>query len=382
MVRLSGTLFINDEVGTIEVWFDVDEELEEGLAASGAPWLIAMTPYALEFGGTIEIDRPTDSLLVENSTMLGRVYRSWYPFLKPYDIVADRQIISTGADKAVSFFSGGIDGMHTALRHTSLAGSDQVGNVDELLIVWGFDIKLDLPAEFEALYSASKPFAERLGLPLRTMVTNIRRPGSPWARRWGPLCHTMGRAACVHALEGRYRLAVWGSNFPAEHSPPEGSHPWTDQYHSSTSLKTSVDGNAYSRMTKVAFLSKYPWTLENVHVCYRNSLSSNCGKCIKCVRSGIAIDLVGLSGQCKSLSLPLPADRIERAYCGDSAEFLFFEELIDYSRTIGRRDIEKSLSIAMRRSQRFKPLMDLSKRFDTWPLAWRLRRMIVEAVTG
>lgn len=381
-VRLSGSLCVQRGLDDVEVWFDVDEDLADGLATSGAPWLIALLPYAMEYGGTIEIDRPTDSLLVENALMLGRVYRKWYPNLKPYEIVADRQIISTNADKSVSFFSGGIDGMHTALRHSPLAGPDQVGTVDELLMIWGFDIDLDTPQEFVAMYGNSQAFAEHLGVPLRSMATNIRRPNTYWKRLWGPLCHSMGRAACAHALEGRYKSAVWGSNFLAEDCVPEGSHPWTDPYCSSTNLRTAVDGNAHSRMDKVAFLARYPWALENVHVCYRDLVSRNCGECIKCVRSAIAIDLAGLAGSCRTLPVPLRPEVIQNTYCGDKFERIFFREMLEYARVTGRSDIERSLSIALRRSGYLKPLMDFAEWGKQKTAVWRLSRMLTKAIAG
>jgi hypothetical protein len=379
-VRLRGNLSIHESSEDVEVWFDVEEELADSLATSGAPWLIAMIPYAAEHGGTIEIDLPTDTLLVENATMSGRVYRKWFPFLKQYDIAANRQIITTGATKSVSFFSGGIDGMHTALRHSPLAGADQVGVVDELLMVWGFDVDLDSPGEFANIFEKAKRFSERLGIPIRSIATNIRRPNTYWRRLWGPLSHTLGRTACVHALEKRYKSAVWGSNFLAEDSIPGGSHPWTDQYNSSTSLKTWVDGNAHSRMDKVAFLSRFPWALEDVHVCYHDMSASNCGRCIKCIRSAIAIDLVGLSGICRSLSLPVPQNVIRNAYCGSPSEKTFFTEMLEYARKVGRSEIEESLSIALRRSEYMKPVMAAAQWSKGKPVMWRLGRMFSRAI--
>lgn len=379
-VRLCGNLSILEGSEDIEVWFDVDEELADGLATSGAPWLIAMIPYAAEHGGTIEIDLPTDTLLVENATMSARVYRKWFPHLKPYNIEANRQVIVTDADKSVSFFSGGIDGMHTALRHSPLAGSEQVGAIDELLMVWGFDVDLQTPEEFRNIFDNGKRFSERLGVPLRSIATNIRKPNTYWRRLWGPLSHTLGRAACAHVLERRYKSAVWGSNFLAEDSIPGGSHPWTDQYSSSTSLKTWVDGNAHSRMDKIAFLSRFPWALEDVHVCYHDMSSSNCGRCIKCIRSAIAIDLVGLSGTCRSLSLPVPQNVIRSAYCGSAAERTFFIEMLEYAQKVGRKDIEESLSITLRRSEYMRPVMSFAQWSKGKPVVWRFGRMFSRAI--
>lgn len=378
-VRLRGDFSLPGE--NIEVWFDVGEDVADGLSKSGAPWLLAMLPYGFEMGGTIEIDIPTDSLLVENLKALGFIFRRWYPELKPVELRVNSQTMRTNAEHSVGFFSGGIDSMHTVIRHLPLAGADQVGLIDELLMVWGFDIELDEPAEFAALREQVKPFVDRTGLRLQTIATNIRRPGTYWRRRWGPLTHSIGRAACAHALDRRYKKAVWAAGFRIDDAFPSGSHPMTDQYGSSNDLRISLDGSAHRRMDKVAFLAKHPWAVEDIHVCFNKAGSRNCGKCIKCVRSAIALDLAGLSDRCRTLPAITP-DLVKYAYCGGAAEEVYFREMLEYAREVGRDQTADLISRAINRSRRFRPIMEFAEWTQPKPAWWRLGRLIRQGVAG
>jgi hypothetical protein len=191
----------------------------------------------------------------------------------------------------------------------------------------------------------------------------------------------MGRAACAHALENRYRKAVWGSNYRVDYAVPEGSNPLSDQYYSSNNLEILLDGAAYRRIDKVVFLAKHPWSVKDIHVCFNDLSSTNCGRCSKCVRSKVAFELAGLSATCKSLE-PVTAELIRSTYCGDSAEQVFFGEMLDYARQIGRSDMADALSGSLRRSRCLRPLMDFANWLHTKPGVWRFGREIRRAIVS
>ena len=374
-VRLTGHFKAGNGTEDFDVWFDVDEELAGGFSESGAPWLIAAIPYGFELGGTIAIERPTDAMLLENTAAFAHIFRHWYRDLKPFEVIADKKIVDPGGEKAFAFFSGGIDSLHTATRYTSLGGTDQVGSVDELLLIWGFDIELDSPSEFAALQKQSEDFAARLGVPLRVMATNIRRPGTFWTNRWGPLCHALGKAACALALEKRYKKAIWAAGYRSDRSVVEGSHPMTDHYLSSSGLAMVYDGADSGRIDKIAFLSRFPWMLEDIHVCWRGASSRNCGKCPKCLRTEIALELTGMMARCNSLPR-VSLERIRKAYCGEPAERAFFTEMAEYAKKIGRSDMYMALCESLTRSRHRAPIVNYLSRFEKTPGLWRAGRSI------
>jgi hypothetical protein len=56
--------------------------------------------------------------------------------------------------------------------------------------------------------------------------------------------------------------------------------------------------------------------------------------------------------------------------------------MLEYARATGRSDIERSLSIALRRSGYLKPLMDFAEWGKQKTAVWRLSRMLTKAIAG
>src|SRR4029453_325872 len=149
-VRLSGVITSSEGVRT--VWYDLPAAMEPFISESGAPWLLTMLPFAAASGESIEMSLPLDPFFFENVRGLLGTWNSWYPHLKRIDIQAPLLRASPTAGYVAQFFSGGVDSWFTLLRHVeSTPRFPQVGNVDDLITVWGFDIAIDRDDEFRQL---------------------------------------------------------------------------------------------------------------------------------------------------------------------------------------------------------------------------------------
>ena len=117
--------------------------------AVGQPLDLLLLPYAMQTGERIDLELPVDPLLLENARQLVDTWRSWYPELKPPEIHAPARRATATAGRIAQFFSGGVDSWFTLLRHTeSTPRFPQVGEVDDLITVWGFDIPIGRADEF------------------------------------------------------------------------------------------------------------------------------------------------------------------------------------------------------------------------------------------
>ena len=152
-LRLHG--LIESAERTRNIWFDLPDDADTGPAPSGNSWLSLLLPYAMQTGERVDLELPVDPLLLENARQLAVTWHSWYPELKPPEIHARTRRAKATAGRIAQFFSGGVDSWFTLLRHTeSTPRFPQVGEVDDLITVWGFDIPIGRADEFQQLSKA------------------------------------------------------------------------------------------------------------------------------------------------------------------------------------------------------------------------------------
>ena len=296
-VRLSGTIELaKDELRT--VWYEVPEAFSDGFSETANPWLVVMLPFALERGGEIHVDLPADRLLVENLRGVVATWRGWYPYLKPVEIVAKPAPMTFTPTRWASFFSGGIDSWFTALRYSAEV-EVPIGHVDDLITVWGLDIDLSAPTEFQTLVDNLRPAATALRKTLVPVTTNLKAFSELlWRHHWGSLTHGAGLASVALALEKRWCAAVLASTFGYDQLHPWGSHPMIDPLFSTTRTQIVHDGAAFTRVDKTRLIASSDLALNGLRVCHANSTASNCCNCEKCYRSMVTLDLIGALDRC------------------------------------------------------------------------------------
>ena len=65
-------------------------------------------------------------------------------------------------------------------------------------------------------------------------------------------------------------------------------------------------------MGKVRKIASYPLALQNLRVCTDIIPEYNCGKCEKCLRTMIALEIVGALGSCSTLPQAIDLDRLRK----------------------------------------------------------------------
>ena len=366
-------------------WFDVPEAYQNDIATTGDPWLACLAPLAVTLNEPLRIEAPVDRVLWGNVEELMRVWSLWHPGLDPVPIEAT--VRENGGDRdpstgrrTAAFFSGGVDAFFTVLRHDDPAHLRVRRPVDDLLTVWGFDIRLDKPDEFACMRDALRGAAGELGKGFIDIGTNLRT--TRWREAtWATLAHGPGLASVALTLGPRFRAAMIGSSAGYARMHPWGSHPVTDPLLSTSETEIVHDGATHERVEKTAYISSSAVAGRTLHVCYQHEASYNCGRCAKCVRTMLALKALGRLEAFQTLDQEFDPTRARPLYIEDHIGEANMAQIGAFAQSRGQDDVVQYVRRSARHSRRSRlPYSVLNRltrtRFSTWvvPLRSRLAR--------
>jgi hypothetical protein len=384
-VRLCADVTYDDRPGEPETyWFDVPEEYEKDLSVSGNPWLVALLPLAVTLREPFKVEAAVDLQLLANAEEIMGAWRCWYPHLQPIPLCAEvgQQDLTSPPERVASFFSGGVDSFFTVLRHDDPDHLRIRHPVDDLLAVWGFDVPLSKPEEFDQMRTSLRKAADQLGKGFVDVATNLRT--TRWREAtWADLAHGCALGSVAHALGGRYRVVMIGSSAGYERLYPWGSHPITDPLLSSGDLRVVHDGAAYNRFMKIEYIASNEVVRRALRVCYKHGASANCGNCVKCYRTMLALHTLGKLEAFEVFDHDFSNKSIKRVYLKNHVELANMEIIRRRAQELGKSDVEVAIarSVAVsKRIVRTTPLFDRLRftRVGRW--SERLRRRIMHDV--
>jgi hypothetical protein len=118
-------------------------------------------------------------------------------------------------------------------------------------------------------------------------------------------------------------------------------------------LQIIADGLEASRTFKTETIAQWPETYTTLRVCWRyvvfnetTGLIENCCRCQKCVRTMLALDLVGALHKYRTFPLPLRHRDVWRTSCLSSAPKVFYLDNLSLARRVSRRDRVADLCVA------------------------------------
>lgn len=239
------------------------------------------------------VDEVAISSKLYNSLIdIQEIYSCWNPNLKIVEIEASTTSEIASYKNTGSFFSAGVDSTHTLLRNSE--------DITHLIIFRAFDTGND-KASWEARLKKQESFAKSIGKLIIPVETNAREWTDKRRISW-EFVHGLFLSSAGGSL-GMRRVYV-----PSSHTYDElfpwGSHPLTDPMWSTESTQVIHDGAGSRRGDKIRDILKSDLLADNLQVCWR-STHQNCGTCPKCIRSMVAIHLLGG----KSKSLPAFSDK-------------------------------------------------------------------------
>jgi hypothetical protein len=252
---------------------------------------------AMQLGRPVKVHGRLSRTACFNLAELQSAWACWRPEkYQRVDIVPDEITdipVPAHVPRAISAFSGGVDGTFTAIRHKHKLLDNGSYPLTDVMLVHGFDVPLGKPEAFDLLQQRIRPLVDELGLGMKVIRTNLKEAsGQYWEDSFG-----VQLAACLHNYSHDYNYALTGSGEPYSNIfYPWGSTPATDYLMSGDQMQLVLDGSAYTRTEKIELLRNYPTALKTLKVCWEGSNQErNCGVCEKCIRTKLNLLAVGVS---------------------------------------------------------------------------------------
>jgi len=148
---------------------------------------------------------------------------------------------------------------------------------------------------------------------------------------------------------------------------PLGQHPLTDPLWSNEIVQIVHEGAEARRVDKIARIAEDGSALANLRVCF-DDMNRNCGRCSKCLRTTIPLELLGVSGGPFPPLPPLKA--IRKLRIASDIESVFLKEILDPGIRPAQRPLYRALKARIRRFE----LQRLLRDFDKVVLGGRIRK--------
>jgi hypothetical protein len=216
---------------------------------------------------------------------------------------------SYNGDKIGCFFTLGVDSFYTLLKNINTASPGE--RITHLLLVQGIDIPLSNSSLFNDIFKRIMEVADYYALQIITIKTNIREFSDSivdWYTYQGS-----GLASIALSLMPYFKKIYISSSDIYSTFEPIGSHPLIDPLWSTESLEFIHDGCEASRMNKILWqVGGSSLALKHLRVCFMNAGDQyNCGKCEKCFRTMINLEIAGILNKCETLPAFLDYGKIK-----------------------------------------------------------------------
>lgn len=296
------------------------------LLGSGALGTALSLLPAMRFGGELELAEPVSESLRQGVAIVQDVFLGWdhagairHLALQPVALNAPSSDAPAPGQGVGCFFSGGVDSFYTLLERRD--------EITDIVVVHGFDVRLDDQPLRRALSEAATDVARTLGKALIEIETDARRLGEryvTWNHYFGCLL-----VAVAYALAPRLSRVMMGTGHTYASLIPDGANPILDAPWSRGPVRIVSHGAGATRTQKIAALAREPLAMRWLRVCWENRDGAyNCGRCEKCLRTKVALRAVGALERCRTMPGPLE----HGALCGPSfrgIEFMWREMLRD-----------------------------------------------------
>jgi hypothetical protein len=386
--RLTGEVTYDDpSLPPEQYWLEVPDRLSGFLSRSGNTWLAYLLPVAVRLGEPLRIDLPVDRLLLENTGELMRIWKGWYPHLHvvPVEAEAVDAAPREGAGRTASLFSGGVDAFHAVLDYDAKADGGSQAPIDDLIVIWGFDMDLDWHEAIRDVREGLQGAASDLGKELVEIASNVRDT----RLRAINLSLSTGAylAGTALALEERYGRVLIPSSFEYRSLHPFGSHPQTDPLFSTERTQIVHYGTASTRTEKTALVAQSDVAMRVLRVCWDTDTGGNCGECDKCYRTMITLDILGALDRCVTFKgKHYDLEKVAHSHSISFQETFFYREIAAFARAQERPDIAQALESGVRRSKRARrwlPLLHrVRQRLEDTSVLWGLLRPVRRVLRG
>lgn len=315
------------------------------LSENPESYLAAALLPSMKCGGEgIKIKGDMSQKFISNVSTIQDIYSMWDTSLSRVRIKTEKPVIkknNPSGKRVGAFFSGGVDSFYTFLKH-----QDQI---TDLIFVHGFDIRLSDTVLRKKVSLKIREIASNFGKNLIEIETNIRELLNPYIH-W-QLAYGAALAAVGHLLYPHLHRIFIPTNHTYVDIMPGGSHPVLDPLWGSETLSFINDGCEATRVKKVSLVSNYEIALQSLRVCWKNPNSEyNCGRCEKCLRTMINLEVSHALHDCKTFDKTLDIKRVSKIVAlSENVRSYVRENLDALENSQGNQDLKKALQKVLNR---------------------------------
>jgi hypothetical protein len=363
--------------------FEVDEALAGDLEPSPEAFALAALPAAVWRGERrLWVDGSLCPRFASGLTRLMQTWSGWYAHCRPIALEPARGLAPPPArptPRSAVFLSGGVDSLALLRRSRAEHPAGHPDAPSDAIVLFGnngFEFEGGRPvperlAAWHALLARLAPLAEREALTLVPVHFDARWL-LPGYQAWTSLAFGPMIASVAHALWRRNTSALLGSSSIRE-DRPHGSRPDTDPLYSSAAVEIRVGDPDVGRFEKIRRIADWEPALAIVQPCWLRSRRLadgrlNCGRCEKCLRTMLALLVLGRLSQCSAfVEDDVRAEWIDAVVVPTRSKLDFLIDLEAPLARCGRQDLVRALHRLRRR-------FDREARLRRW--RWRLRALV------
>jgi 7-cyano-7-deazaguanine synthase in queuosine biosynthesis len=323
--------------------FELVYRVSQGpVSETATPFVAASLLPAMRIGRRLSVEGTVSPRVLGAIPAIEGVMSSWFSRVDSIEVSAQpaREPRGTGV---ACFFSGGVDSFYSVLSH--------LDEITALVFVHGFDIQprnLELRARIsESLRNA----ASQLGKPLIEVETNLRAFADRFAM-WSEEYHGSALASVALLLSPQFARFYIPASFSPGYSAPWGSHKDLDPLWSSDATEVIHDGGEASRVDKARLIARSDVALGSLRVCWENRGGRyNCGRCEKCIRTMVNLQVVGALERCQTFGNRLNLNAVAHMPIPEDGARFFMEENLQAARLAGQEELARAIESSLGRRQ-------------------------------
>ncbi len=334
------------------IFFSYPERFYDFLPVSADPFFPALLIPSMMSGENLIIHTALSENIMQNQAVIQEVFKTWYPEKLNIIEVEPKSVngfnnIQNG--KNATFFSLGVDSMYTMLKYLPANNPPKDKRLNYLLYMKGLELPLShySQGQDKLVIQKVENLASHYGLDVIVGETNIRDVFSVDFE-------TLYTGPCLASIALSLSAGLKNIFIPSHYSYtslfPVASSPLIDHLWSNEDTSIIHDGSEKDRAEKVTDqIVNDSFALDNLRVCVSNDGGDfNCGKCWKCIRTMITLDIVGKLGESAAFPDSLPKTYCKELKTWDYSSMVFVKENLKLARKYKKKKLERILKNEIR----------------------------------
>lgn len=314
------------------LWYRFPADWRDCLRAdNGDPFLALGLAPAMLLGEPLEIPAPVSARLLQAVPQIQTILRCWEPRLQEVPVRAvprAEPLASLRLNRGVGlFFSLGVDSSYSLAKNLQTHPAD-AETLTHLVSVLGFDVYLWEQERYGPIRAGVERVARELNKQPLFVATNLREVSDRLVD-WPLIYHGAALASVALAVApGLRQMHIAASGTYAELHVC-GTHPLLDPLWSTETLAFVHDGCEADRLEKIRRLAQSPLLLDTLRVCTADDAPGtyNCGRCEKCLRTMVALWIVGALGRSRAFPRELDPARLRELRLSYRTQLAYWEQL-------------------------------------------------------